>query len=520
MTRKQVAPYLGEQLDCFEVPMASTFAVTRNHLIFGLCLPLAVLLGYMLADIDDLASRVVILVALGILAVPVLMRWHHLLLIVSWNMAAQPALPGSPHLWSLMAMLSLFFCVLNRSVNPEHQLAHVRSLTRPLVTFGLVVLVTAILTGGIGLRIFGSSAVGGRGYFYIIAAIAGFFALSSRAIPPHRAGLYVTLFFLPGLTAMASRMAGWLGPKAGFVYYLFPGDSRMDDFIADPSTFATEMTRVSGSAAASLAVFCWLLARYGIAGTFDFSRPWRLALLVAALVGSMFGGYRSTLLLLSAIFLILYTLEKLWQTRLSVLLVGVGVLSMALLIGFADRLPLSVQRTLSFLPVKVDAVTRDMANFSTEWRIEMWRSVLPQVPKYLLKGKGYSYSADELFMAQMQTSRVGSVSFEEAASAGDYHNGPLSVVIPFGAAGLIVFVWLMVAGARFLYTVYRDGDPQLRQINAFLLALFLARVLLFFFIFGSLYTDVFYFTGILGFSVALNVVGKQPVTAEPNEAET
>ena len=30
--------------------MASTFAVTRNHLIFGLCLPLAVLMGYVLAE--------------------------------------------------------------------------------------------------------------------------------------------------------------------------------------------------------------------------------------------------------------------------------------------------------------------------------------------------------------------------------------------------------------------------------------------------------------------------------------
>ena len=71
--------------------MASTFAVTRNHLIFGLCLPLAVLLGYMLADLDDPASRVVILVALSVLCVPVLMRWYHPLLILSWNAAAQLA---------------------------------------------------------------------------------------------------------------------------------------------------------------------------------------------------------------------------------------------------------------------------------------------------------------------------------------------------------------------------------------------------------------------------------------------
>jgi hypothetical protein len=41
--------------------MASTFAVTRNHLIFGLCLPLAILLGYLLADARDPASQLIIL---------------------------------------------------------------------------------------------------------------------------------------------------------------------------------------------------------------------------------------------------------------------------------------------------------------------------------------------------------------------------------------------------------------------------------------------------------------------------
>jgi hypothetical protein len=172
---------------------------------------------------------------------------------------------------------------------------------------------------------------------------------------------------------------------------------------------------------------------------------------------------------------------------------------------------------LSFLPIKLDSVTKEMADFSTEWRVEMWKTVLPDVPKYLLRGKGYTYSADDLFYAQMQSRRLGSVSSEEAAFAGDYHNGPLSVVIPFGAAGLITFVWLIIAGARFLYTMYQNSAPELRRINAFLLALFLARVLMFSFIFGSLYTELYLFTGILGFSVALNVAGRQQ-TSETGQA--
>jgi hypothetical protein len=30
--------------------------------------------------------------------------------------------------------------------------------------------------------------------------------------------------------------------------------------------------------------------------------------------------------------------------------------------------------------------------------------------------------------------------------AGDYHNGPLSILIPFGLFGMIAFLWLLGAG--------------------------------------------------------------------------
>jgi len=64
--------------------------------------------------------------------------------------------------------------------------------------------------------------------------------------------------------------------------------------------------------------------------------------------------------------------------------------------------------------------------------------------------------------------------------------------------------------------MYQDSAPGLRQINAFLFALFLARILFFVFIFGSLASDLFNFLGILGFSVALNVNAKrlQPTLAD------
>jgi hypothetical protein len=97
-----------------------------------------------------------------------------------------------------------------------------------------------------------------------------------------------------------------------------------------------------------------------------------------------------------------------------------------------------------------------------------------------------------------------------AALAGDYHNGPLSLVIPFGVYGLLAFMWLVAAGSVYLYKSYKQGLPELRSINAFLFASFLAKTLFFFSIFGAIANELYVYTGILGLSIALNT----PKTSE------
>jgi len=497
--------------------MASTFAVTRNHLIFGLCLPLAILLGYLLADARDPASQLIILTVLGVLSIPIFMRWYHPLLIVSWYMAAQPALPGSPYLWAVMSFVGLFYAILNRSLDREFQFIHVPAISAPLLVVFGIVFVTAWLTGGVGLRIFGSSAMGGKGYFYVFAAVAGFFALTSKAVPRQHAALYVALFLLPGLTSAVARVASWIGPAAEFLYYFFPPDFQVDPLaVLDVRDSAT--TRLSGFSVASLAAFSWLLARYGIAGVFDFTKPWRVICFIGAIGIGFYSGFRSFTILLLLIFAVLFYLERIWRTRLILFFFTGGVLVTALLIGFVDKMPFAVQRSLSFLPLPVAAEVEISAQNSSEWRLEMWRNVVNQIPDYLFKGKGYNVSADDLYMAQYSAMRGFGANWEGAATAGDFHNGPLSVLIPFGLWGLLAFGWFIVAGARYLYKTYRDGPAELKTINAFLFACFVGRALFFFTVFGAFSTELYVFTGMLGFSIALNGRKQQDPAPEPEAA--
>jgi O-antigen ligase len=192
----------------------------------------------------------------------------------------------------------------------------------------------------------------------------------------------------------------------------------------------------------------------------------------------------------------------------------------AFLAAFSAKLPWTVQRTLSFLPVKVDYVVASDAEGSTRWRIEMWKDVLPEIPKHPITGRGYSLDSDELWW--ISTARYLKKTYDStgSAAASDFHSGPLSVIIPFGIIGSAAFLWFIFAAVRYLYGNYRKGNPGLKTVNTVLLTVFIAHTLSFFFIFGSLYSDLCMFTGLLGLSVSLNgrVEGKPEPAAEVDPA--
>ena len=130
--------------------------------------------------------------------------------------------------------------------------------------------------------------------------------------------------------------------------------------------------------------------------------------------------------------------------------------------------------------------------------------MLPQIPEHLLLGKGYGLSRQNYEFAQVAAIHAISEDQGITAEAGDYHNGPLSVVLTFGIWGVLVFLWFLVAGGRVLYNNLRYGDPALRNVNTFLLAIYAQQVIMFIFVVGGVSGDMLRFAGWLGLSVSLN----------------
>ena len=166
-------------------------------------------------------------------------------------------------------------------------------------------------------------------------------------------------------------------------------------------------------------------------------------------------------------------------------------------IPLANRLPNTFQRALSFLPVNIDPVVRAEAQGSLDWRIEMWKALLPQVPPHLLLGKGYAISQEDYQLMGTDTAFHSIDPAEQGlALSGDYHSGPLSVILPFGIWGAIAFLWFLIAGVWALHHNRLYGDPALQTVNTFLFTAFLAKIISFIFIFGGLSGDIAGFAGL------------------------
>jgi len=482
--------------------MNNSAAILRALIIYAICIPLAIVVGSGVVSLANSPSysnfSAFGLLAL-LLSIPILLRWHHPLLVLSWNLPLTIFfLPGRPQVWLPMMVVSLGISVLQRAMNKDKRFIPAPQITLPLLGLAGVVLVTAKLTGGIGLHVLGDPVMGGKKYIFLLAGILGYFALTAQRIPVRQAQLYVALFFLSGCISVLGDLIAIIPPSFYFIFLFLPPDSYA--FAGLGNAF-----RFTGVGAMATAIFVYMLARYGISGIFRAGRPWRVVFFILFLALSLAGGFRSVFLSSALVLLIQFFLEGLHRTKLLPIFAFIGLLAAVICLPMANRLPDAFQRVLSFLPVKIDPAVRADAQASLDWRLDMWKALLPQVPSHLLLGKGYAISPEDYQMMGTDAALHSIDPGEQAlALSGDYHSGPLSVILPFGIWGAIAVLWFLIAGIWALHHNRLYGDPALQTINTLLFALFLTKVISFFFIFGALSGDVAGFAGYLGLSISLN----------------
>jgi hypothetical protein len=448
--------------------MTNNTALARSMIIYAICLPLAIFLGYLITDPLDRTTSYTLGAVFFLLILPLLLRWYHTWLIAVWNMVVSFIfIPGTLPAWMPVAVIAFGVALGHYVMNRERKFLEARAVAWSLVAIGIVVFATAMFRGGVGLRVLGSESIGGKRYLWIWVAILAYFALISQPIPEKKRQLYTTVFLLGALTQLIYTVGPHLGASTPFFSIFFPGVAGGSQTII--SAFVSEdIERWGNLAQASMAVAFALVARYGVQGVLDLRKFWRPALLVVAIVGCFFGGYRTTIIYLVLTLILVFFFEGLLRSRLMPIVIAGMLLAGGLVVSFSEHLPLAIQRCLTILPLKLDPVARMSADSSTEWRIQIWKYVLPQIPKYLFLGKGLVFDANDLAMYdtlgdQQASGDVGG----SLTLAGEYHSGPLSLIIPFGIWGVIAFLWFLGASIRVLWRNYKYGDPQIKTINTF-----------------------------------------------------
>ena len=488
--------------------MTNPAQAIRMLVTYAICVPLAIFMGFVMTEVGnnpDYTNLFYVGIVIAVLASPIFIKYHYPIMVFGLGCPMVCFfLKGHPPLSQVVVLLSLLIAVVERTVNSDRRFISVPVMTWPLLYTVAMVVFTAEMTGGIGLHSLGGDLGGGQKYVALFIGVGVFFALTSRKIPKEKRSFYVLLVCLAGTPAFISDLFPYLPAPLNYINLFFP-----------PSGAAVSGDNVGGAAsrmasfAATAGVLAnFMLVKYGLRGIFSAYKPARSVTFIFLLILTMFGGFRLTVIGYGEMILLLFFMEGLHRTRFVLVFIFGGILAAALVVPFADKLPYSFQRALSFLPLHVDPAAKMDADGSRVWRETMWADVWPQVPQYLLLGKGYALHQEDF-------DRMGGGNFESLganldasqqglAISGDYHNGPLSTLMPFGIWGMISYVWVSCATIFVLYRNKRYGDGELQTVNNFILAQAIGGFIGFFFLFGSYAYDIGSMAKFAGLSIAFN----------------
>lgn len=320
--------------------MTNNTALARSMLIYAICLPLAIFLGYLITDPLDRTNDLTITVVLFLLILPLLLRWYHAWLIVIWNMSITfMYLPGMLPGWMPVACIGFVVAIGHYVLNRERKFLHAPSVSWSLIFLALVVVITAKFRGGLGFRALGSDAIGAKRYLWIWVAIIGYFALISQPVPLRKRRLYSMLFLLGTVTLGIGFFSRYLGPAAGVINAFFPSSDDPNQW-RDPMA-VQNMEQYGSVAVACVAIGYALVARYGIEGSLNLGKIWRPLIFLGAFVASFFGGFRSLIVIVGLTLVLLFFFEGLWRTRLMPIALMGFILVGGLTVTFSDHLPLS-----------------------------------------------------------------------------------------------------------------------------------------------------------------------------------
>jgi len=328
----------------------------------------------------------------------------------------------------------------------------------------LVYLLMVFIRNPVGVEALGSDRVGGRPYVDVIIAFLAFWVLRQSVASPREA-FFVPLLGVVGhgfhavLNAIAYRFPSTVGPLSR----LYSGIGAAENPDALPPMPGEEASRLSYLQGLGVGMFAYACARWRPFTLLNPLKIGRFLIFAFAVFAVLQSGFRSALIGLAQWFLLsTYFRRGVPEVGRVMVLGAVGIALLVAVQGTLINLPLPMQRTLSFLPGQWDYAAKSDAKGSTEWRVEMWKTMLTG-NKYIANkwfGDGFGFTRRQLEIMSANRLTGGTADQQENIMiGGGVHSGPVSSIRYVGYVGLILFlIFVTLIAIRGVRLIRRSQD--------------------------------------------------------------
>jgi hypothetical protein len=334
-----------------------------------------------------------------------------------------------------------------------------------ILAINIVWIAITFFRNPIGLRIFGSETIGGRGYFNLVLVLMAYWVMV-RLPDSAKSISRIPYFILAGTVVVALvNLVVYLLPAATPWVYAFYTGVDVSAFLYSSPASSEAVTRWSSLAPFGMTLVFVLCALYPPRTLFNPLRL-RFYLFALAMAAIMASGFRNSLLWAVVALGLGSWFYHGWREVIlggitAILVLGTVIVGQ----GRAYQLPLPAQRALCWMPGNWSPLVVAETEQSTEGRFGWWKDVIRYnlVHNWWL-GDGFGVAASDFELLRSSRDFLTWMTL-----TGAFHNGPLTAIRVSGVVGLFLFyIYIITAAVLSVKCVNRCRGTPLQMISIFL----------------------------------------------------
>jgi hypothetical protein len=437
--------------------MSDAFAVrlgTQKFFWLGLVSMVALLLGYLLASYFLLAGLLVI-GGVAVLVLPYHTKISAYMAFATFNSALiLPFFPGRPYLWEFAALLAWSGLVITISLREYAEDAWETILKNKGLFIGLVgyclVLLSIMYFRGVGLRILGSSQMGGRFYFQQLScAVFPFLYVAHRLDPQTFTRLFKMQCVLTGTFLISDFIFSIAPGSLMFLLQFFevPGDA----VNFERSALSFGIRRFQSLSFISQGILFLTLSRFSLDEILGKRSLYLLPFCATVFGIGLLSGHRYLVMIVVVTLFFMAFSQRLFTPRNIIAGMTFILVGYILAIAFAQKMPMAAQRALSFLPlVEVHHQAEYDAASTLETRRILRGIGMKMIPDYLWLGRGFGQDALGDYSLFWDPTQV-----QYHVDQGRFFNGMVGLLVNTGLAGTLMMLLFLFSGTLLAFKVMK-----------------------------------------------------------------